>query len=93
MSAPISEARKRAVMERAAAQLRGFNRPVVFELDITLTVGLIGTLQLAFRHPGNVGATREMLEQFVRDLIEQIDPSHGDVHAFLMMGFDEQHDE
>jgi hypothetical protein len=34
-----------------------------------------------------------MLECFVRDLIERIDPEHGDVHTFLMMGFCEEYDE
>jgi regulator of sigma D len=89
----ITEAKKQAITERALAQLRERKEPVRFELDITLVLGLIGQFQLAFRHPGNVGPSRDALEKFVRELIEQLDPGHGDVYALLMMGFDERYDE
>jgi hypothetical protein len=67
--------------------------PVKFELNMVLTVGLIGQLQLAFRHPANNGPTREMIEKLVRDLIEQIDPARTEVYEFLMMGFNPEMDE
>ncbi|MBS1797822.1 MAG: hypothetical protein JSS81_28635 [Acidobacteria bacterium] len=67
-------------------------RPVIFEMDSTAAVALIGQLQLAFRHPENTGRTREITENFVRNLIEQMDPDHGDVYEFLMMGFNPEMD-
>lgn len=67
--------------------------PVKFELDMVHTVGLIGQLQLAFRHPHNTGTTRKTLEKFVRDLILRIDPERGEIYHFLMMGFHEEFDE
>jgi hypothetical protein len=91
--AQITEAKKQAITERACAQLRARKEPVRFEMDMTLVMGLIGQLQLAFRHPGNVGPSRVALEKFVRDLIERLDPEHGDVHTLLMMGFHEAYDE
>jgi len=64
-----------AITERASKILfdKG-NQPVQFEISMALTVGLIGQLQLSFRHPDNNGPTRQTLERFVLDLIEQIDP-------------------
>lgn len=67
--------------------------PVHFELDMVYVTGIIGHLQLAFRHPANTGPTRQLIEKFVRDLIECIDPGHGEVYWYLMMGFDPTHDE
>lgn len=85
---------KEKILERAMVQMKNrADQPVKFDLDLTLTAGLIGQLQLAFRHPDNTGATRQMLEKFVRDLIEQIDPTHGDFYQFLMMGFEEKYDQ
>jgi hypothetical protein len=93
MAAQITDAKKEAIGRRAAAVMSAWEHPVKFELHITLVVGLIGQLQLAFRHPQNVGPTRRQLEIFVRDMIEQLDPDHGDLHALLTMGFHEQYDE
>jgi len=84
----LTDAEREAMIDRATRALYQSNRPVKFELDMTLTVGLIGQLQLAFRHPDNTGPTRQMLESFVRELIEKIDPAKGDAYRFLMMGFD-----
>ena len=89
----LTDDEKRYIL--TVAQTKLFNKgnvPVNFELDMVLVVGLIGQLQLAFRHPGNTGPTREMLENFVRELIEKLDPARGEVYQFLMMGFDEEHD-
>lgn len=74
--------------EAAVAWMRDPTNRVIFDLDPTLAVGLIGHLQLAFRHPANTGPTRQLLEKYLRETIEKIDPSHGDVYNFLMAGFD-----
>lgn len=87
-----TEIEKERILNKATEFMK-MAPPVEFKLDMVLTVGLIGQLQLAFRHPGNLGATREMLEKFVLELIQRIDPSGGAVYQMLMMGFDQQFDE
>lgn len=68
-------------------------RRILFDMEPAMAVGLIGQLQLAFRHPLNIGPTRQLLEKYVRDTIEKLDPDHGDVYNFLMAGFDPEQDE
>lgn len=89
----ITAAKREAIVRRAAEAMGAMTEPVRFELDPVLAVGLVGQLQIAFRHPGNKGETRQRLEQFVRDLIERLDPEHGDLYTVLMMGFDASYDE
>ncbi len=85
---------KQIILKRATAKLYARDAaPVNFELELVLVVGLIGQLQLAFRHLRNTGASRLMVEKFVLELIGKLDPEQGDVYKFLMMGFDEAHDE
>lgn len=91
-TAPCTNDEHIRITERALALLENWSRPVIFEINITLTIGLIAQLQLAFRHPANTGATRQMTEAFVRELIEKIDPWHGDIYSMLMMGFDSSYD-
>jgi hypothetical protein len=90
--AMISDQRKEEIAQRAVAALQE-NRPVIVETDLTTAVALIGNLQLAFRHPQNRGPSRKAAERLVVELIEAIDPEHGAVYEFLMMGFDERFDE
>jgi hypothetical protein len=92
MAAQITPEKKEAITRRAGERVNEIKEPVKFELDAVLVVGMIGQLQLAFRHPHNTGPTRQTLETFVRDLIEQLDPAHGDLHTLLMMGFHEAYD-
>lgn len=79
-------------LTEASKELFSRKEPVKFELDMTLTVGLIGHLQLAFRHPQNNGPTRDALEKFVLELIEKIDPFKGDAYEFLMLGYNGKYD-
>lgn len=88
----ITNSEKMRIME-AATKAMANKPPVVFNLDMVLVVGLIGQLQLAFRHPQNTGATRQILQKFVLDLINRLDPGKGDLWTFLMMAFDERFDE
>lgn len=88
----ITDSEKMRIME-AATEAMAKKPPLAFNLDIVLVAGLIGQLQLAFRHPQNTGETRQMLQKFVLDLINRLDPDKGDLWTFLMMGFDEQFDE
>lgn len=93
LSPQLSETGKLDLTARATAALNQWERPIIFEFDMQNVVAMIGQLQLAFRHPLNVGPSRQMTEKFVRDLIAQIDPEHGDVYQFLMLGFDGRYDE
>ncbi len=88
----LSEAEKKALTARAIEELKLFDRPIVLTLDIKMMLMMIGQLQLAFRHPGNVGLSRQEIEAIVRNLIEEIDPSRGDIYKLLMLGFDPKHD-
>lgn len=81
-----TETEKFEMMKAASEKLKDFNHPVRLNLDIVLTVGIIGNLQLALRHEQNTGEASRLIEKFVRDLIEQIDPMRGVVFEFLMMG-------
>ncbi len=83
---------KQQRLEAAAQVLFARKEPVKFELDMVLTVGLIGHLQLAFRHPANTGPTSEILKKFTIDLIEKLDPGKGDIYDFLMHGFNPNYD-
>jgi hypothetical protein len=85
--------KREVVSRRAIEALKNWHRPIVFEFDIQTTIALIGQLQLAFRHPANVGPSRQVIEKLTRDLIAQLDPTKGDIYQFLCMGFDEKFDE
>ncbi len=81
------------LLNKATAKLKAkCDEPVVLKINHQVAVGIISQLQLAFRHPANVGLTREMTERLVRDWIEQLDPEHTEVYQLLMMGFDEKFD-
>lgn len=84
--ARITENALKVISDRSAA-------PVILEISLQHAIGMIGNLQLAFRVPGNTGSTRDMMEKFVRDLIDRLDPERGDLHRLLMMGFDPGFDE
>lgn len=86
------KAERQAISERALAAVQDWDRPIILKFEITGLIALIGQLQIAFRHPSNVGPARQALEASVRELIEQIDPTRGDVYQFLSMGFDERFD-
>lgn len=78
---------------RALEHMRAWNRPIIIEADLTHVVGLIGLVQLALRHPeAGQSATARMTEQMIRDLIETIDPAHGELYQILHLGFDPEHD-
>lgn len=81
------------VTENAAAILKGWTRPVHIETDIAQVVALIGTVQLALRHP-HAQSSSSMIstKAFITTLIESIDPTHGDLWKFLNFGFDPRND-
>lgn len=78
--------------DAAAEMFRRKLQVITLEVDLNTLVGLIGNLQLSFRHPANVGSTRVKMEEFVRDLIERLDPERGALYQLLMLGFDKNFD-
>src|ERR1700722_18839410 len=55
-------------MEQEAIELPEFD--MMLNLDLTATLGLVGNLQIAFRHPGNTGPSAQMMRDLVRHIIE-----------------------
>lgn len=89
----MTEAEKIAITERAAKAIREWDRPIVLNIDIGHAVGMISMCQLAMRHPlSRERPTAQMVGAMIRQLIDEIDPERGDLHKFLMMGFDPECD-
>lgn len=42
------------------------------EINLTIACCIIGNIQLATRHPANVGPSRQIAEKFARELEKQI---------------------
>ena len=85
---------KAAVTEQAQAIIEKWERPIILDLNITAVVALIGTVQVALRHPNaRQSPTMMCAEKIIVDVIDQIDPSHGDLWKFLNMGFNRTFDE
>jgi hypothetical protein len=77
----------------AEAVLREWKEPIRIDTDITQVVALIGTVQLALRHPhAQLSPSMRATKEFVTTLIERIDPTHGDLWKFLNLGFDRRYD-
>ena len=84
-----------AITNRASEILKHWTRPVVLELDINTTIGLIGVCQLALRHPATDSSpTSQRIRQLILSLINHIDPNpESDLHRVLMFGFDPRWDD
>jgi hypothetical protein len=65
------------------------SRPLNIEIGYMEMVCLIGAIQLACRHPGYTGPSRDVTEQIVRQIIEQFPPL---TRAILKEGWDPAHD-
>lgn len=84
---------KKLTTDTAQKLIQAWTRPVLLEMSISHAVGLIGTVQLALRHPAALRSpTMQQTREMIVALIEHIDPSRGDLYKFLMMGFDPNHD-
>jgi len=62
------------------------------DLDWEAAMMIVGCLQLALRHPGNVGPSSEVARAFCDNVIraaESVEPQLGEL---MRMGFDPQHD-
>lgn len=62
------------------------------DIDLTLACCLIAQVQLACRHRGNNGASREIAEEFARKLQEQVVQVAPENSAILEMGWNPDFD-
>lgn len=58
------------------------------ELDAGFAFMLIGTLQLALRHPKNTGITSETMREFKDDLIRKLANGNDDIETIIRCGDD-----
>jgi len=72
---------KRIHAEHEAAG-ENFNLPVY--LDLSCCLSLVGTLQLALRHPNMVGPSAQIAHRFIAGIIERMKESGLPAHAELM---------
>jgi hypothetical protein len=81
------------ITERAQAIINDFRRPIVIETSISHVTSLIAMVQVALRHPVvKTFPSAQLAEKFCVNLIEKIDPEHGDLWRLLNMGFNSKHD-
>lgn len=92
MDKNLSKAEAELISKVAMSKIFERNMPVVLELDAAMTLSIISQLQLAFRHPQNTGPSREMVEKFIRYVIDKLDPEKGEIYQFFVMGFDKNYD-
>ena len=67
---------KLELIERAGEEARAlpdFVLPVHF--DLTAALAIIGNLQLALRHPANIGPSSQLLRRVIDGMIERIEKS------------------
>ena len=81
--------RRIEIIERAAQAVQEWDRPIHIRTDITHLIGMITLLQLALSHPrADEVNEKPIIETMVREMIEDLDPDHGDLYEFLMLGFE-----
>lgn len=89
----MSSEEMRRVSERALEKIENWDRPLIIQTDIMTVVGLTMLVQLALRHPeAKTMETARLAKDLIANLIEQIDPAHGDIWRFLNAGFNPVHD-
>ena len=62
------------------------------EIDVTTAICLIAQLQLATRHPENIGPSRQVAEAFARVLQQQVVEVAPEAAAILEMGWNPDFD-
>jgi uncharacterized membrane protein len=77
----------------AAVKSRGV-QPILFELDLTTAISIVGTIQFALRHPDFCKrATGKHMRGFVDRLIELLAQGDEGFRDFLKVGDDPAFDE
>ncbi len=77
-----------ACLERLEARHGHFTAELSFG-DVAI---LVAQVQLALRHPGNVGQSAGRARRFIERTIETLEASEPEVGRYLRMGFDPAHD-
>jgi hypothetical protein len=77
----------------------GFDRigsdPVILEMDVTTAIILVSQVQLATRHPKNIGPARKKAESIMRDMCEMLGNKYADypeLKELLDKGWDPKYD-
>lgn len=83
--------------ERMAAEIRAMNQgtPQTFRVEATVfdLFRIVGTLQLAWRHPGLDDRQRDVIERFARQLQEQMtSPETPEIALVLEQGWNREYD-
>lgn len=77
----------------AAMAAIDWERPIVIETTLSHVIGIVGLVQLALRFPpARMTPSGQMTEKFIKDLIEKIDPEHGETWKTLQRGFNPEWD-
>jgi len=63
------------------------NKEISIEIDCVAGICIIAQIQLASRHPDNVGESKRMAEVFARHLQEKISEAMPDIATVLEMGW------
>jgi hypothetical protein len=85
---------EKLIAAAAADVVRAGDHLLHVEAKISTWFDLIAIAQLGLRHPGAATQpTAQRSEKFLRALIEQIDPNHGNIWRLLNFGFYPDHDQ
>jgi hypothetical protein len=90
-----AEEQERAQLMAAEIRAMGDRAPQTFRLEATVfdLFRIVGTLQLAWRHPGLDDRQREVIERFARQLQEQMTtPETPEIARTLEQGWHREYD-
>ena len=97
MATPISLSEQQEILlRRAAAEMKAANAhqyQIPVHLDLASAMCLIGAVQLALRHPKNVGPSATAVRKMTDELIERIREDGFEANAEIArLGYDPAHD-
>jgi hypothetical protein len=79
-----------AAAQAAVEAFSTLHTNILLEIELPVAVIIVSHLQLALRHPGNVGSSADIARGFAMELIGAM--PEGPLQNFMMMGFDPAHD-
>lgn len=80
------------MLRRAVIRLRQKHGYFTLELGFTELISVIAHLQLALRHPGNVGESARSIRALIEKVIRGLEESEPVIGPLLRLGFDAAHD-
>jgi len=88
------EEKEALILRVAEEQHHDSDFQLLLYLDLTIALSLIGSLQLALRHPLNTGPSAQITREFIDGIIGRMQGSGYPAHAELArLGYDPTHDE